>query len=97
LKNTFLSYFFANFWRADQTRTETARAVPRSDGARGKKRVWRPHVRNWDLSEANVLHWRKYLWHYWDFSTPGELCPLVTPLETNKPQNSPVAMGAGGL
>ena len=35
----------------------TARCVTRSDGARGKKQVWRPHVRTWGLSEANVLHW----------------------------------------
>jgi len=48
-----------------------ARDVTRLDGARGKKQVWRPHVRTWwGLSEANVLHWRKYLWHCWDFSAP---------------------------
>jgi len=37
--------------------------VARLDGARGKKRVWRPHVRTWGLSEFNVLYWRKYWWH----------------------------------
>jgi len=37
------------------------RGVTRWDGARGKKQVWRPRVRNWGLSEANVLYWRKYL------------------------------------
>ena len=37
------------------------RGVTRFDGARGKKQVWRPHVRNWVLPEANVLSWRKYL------------------------------------
>jgi len=31
------------------------RSVTRWDGARGKKQVWRPHVRTWGLSEANVL------------------------------------------
>ena len=52
-----------------------------------------PHVRTWGLSEANVLHWRKYLWQCWDFSAPpprsdsapGELCTpcsLVMPLGT---------------
>ena len=41
--------------------------VPRLDGAQGKKQVWRPHVQSWSLSEANVLYWRKYLWHWWDF------------------------------
>ena len=30
--------------------------VPRLDGARGKKQVWRPHVRTCGLSEANVLY-----------------------------------------
>jgi len=35
-----------------------------------KKQVWRPHVQNCGLSEANVLYWRKYLWHRWDFSVP---------------------------
>jgi len=39
---------------------------------------WRPgqeatlatRVRNWCLSEANVLYWRNYLWHCWEFSAP---------------------------
>jgi len=44
------------------------RGATRLDGARGKKQVWRPHVWTWGLSEANVLYWRKYLWHCWDFS-----------------------------
>ena len=48
------------------------RGVTRLDGARGKKQVWRPHVRNWGLSEANLLFWRKYLRHYWDFSAPQQ-------------------------
>jgi len=47
------------------------RGVTRLDGARGKKQVCRPHIWTWDLSEANVLYWRKYLWHCWDFSTPS--------------------------
>jgi len=46
------------------------RRVTRLDGARGKKQVWRPHVRTWGLSEANTLYLRKYLWHCWDFSAP---------------------------
>jgi len=33
----------------------------RLDGARGKKQVWRPHVRNRGLSEENVLYWTKHL------------------------------------
>ena len=63
-------------------------------GARSK--FGAPHVRTWGVWEANVLYWRKYLWHCWDFSAPpvviwrpridstsGELWPpfpLVTPL-----------------
>ena len=42
--------------------------------------VWRPgqeaslapHVRTWGLWDANVLYWRKYLWHCWNFSTPPQ-------------------------
>jgi len=56
--------------------------VTRLNGARGKKQVWRPSVRTWRLSEANPLHWRKYLWHCWDFSAllaviwrPGNCSP----------------------
>jgi len=64
----------------------TIRGVTRLDGARGKKQVWRPHVRNWGLSEANVLYWWKCLWHCWDFSAPplltrrpGNCAPLACP------------------
>ena len=66
------------------------RGVTRLDGVRGKKQIWRPHVWIWGLMEANLLYWRKYLWHFWEFSTsprsdsaPGyllPLAPLVTPL-----------------
>jgi len=35
-----------------------------------------PRVRTWCLSEANVLYWRKYLWHCWDIAAPGKLCPF---------------------
>jgi len=68
------------------------KSVTRLDGARGKKQIWRPHVRTWGLSEAIVLHWRRYLWHCWAFSAPpavirwphsdsepGELCPPCPP------------------
>jgi len=34
------------------TATQT-RSVTKLDCARGKKQVWRPHVRTWGLSEAN--------------------------------------------
>jgi len=46
------------------------RGVTRLDGTRGKKHVWRPRGWTWALSEANLLYWRKYLWHCWDFSAP---------------------------
>ena len=34
------------------------RGVTRLDGAWDKKKVWRPHIRTWDLWEANVLFWK---------------------------------------
>jgi len=46
------------------------RGIIRLNGARGMKQVWRPHVRTWGLSDANALHWRKYLWHCWGLSAP---------------------------
>ena len=55
----------------------TIRGVPRLGDKKvnlatpwDKKQVWRPHVRALGLSEANILHWRKCLWHCWDFPTP---------------------------
>jgi len=44
-------------WTTQRSIWITVRGVTRLDGARGKKEVWRPHVRTWGLSEANVLHW----------------------------------------
>jgi len=65
----------------------SCRGVTRLHGARGKKQVWRSRVWTWSLSEANVLYWRKYLWHCWDFLAPpfviwrpGNCAPLATPL-----------------
>jgi len=49
-----------------------ARGVTRLNGARGKKQVWPHHIRNWGLSEANVLHRRKYLWHCLNFLAPPQ-------------------------
>jgi len=51
------------------------RSVTRLDGARGKRYDFRPHVRIWRLYEANVLYWRKYLWHCWDISAPPAVIP----------------------
>ena len=66
------------------------RGVRRLDGVRGKKQVWRSHVRTWSLLQAKILYWRKYLRHCWDFSGSPQWCsareivpscfPLVTPL-----------------
>lgn len=33
------------------------RGVPRLDGIRGKKQVWRPHVRTQGLLGVNLLYW----------------------------------------
>jgi len=63
-----LNVFTNDSWRF----TSWNRSVTRLDGAQGKKQVWHPHVRTWGLSEANVLYWRKYLWHCWDFSAPSQ-------------------------
>jgi len=47
------------------------RNVTRLDGTRDGRQVWHPFVWTWVLSEANVLCWKKYLWHCWDFSAPS--------------------------
>jgi len=54
-------------------KTHRTHGVTRWDGARDKKQVWLPGVRTWCLSEANLLYWRKCLWHDWDFSTRSHL------------------------
>jgi len=43
----------------DMNDEPSPRGATRLDGVRGKMQVWRPHVRTWGLSEANVLYWRK--------------------------------------
>jgi len=59
-----------------------------------KKQIWRPHIRIWGqiriwgLSEPNVLYWRKYLWHCWDFSAPGHCDPLAPPRYAPAPMTS---------
>jgi len=68
----------------------TVRGATTLDGSRDKKQVWRPHVRTWGLSEANVLHWNSCdivgtFRRTHSGSAPGELCPLppvLTPLIT---------------
>ena len=73
-------YSFLNLYFAPH-----ARDVTRLDGTRGKKQVWIPHVRTWGPSEANVLYWRKYLWHCWAFSG----APMVIRRPRNCPPLSP--------
>jgi len=79
------------------------RGVMTLDGARGKKQDGLPHVRNWGLSEVNVLYWRKYLWHCWNYlaprshSAPGD-CTHFAPLDT--PLHVPLSLSvrcAAGL
>ena len=96
-------------WHPPNTRFDVApdafvlfvapRGVTRLEGAWGKNQICCPHVRTWGLSEANVLHWRKYLWHCWDFSAPpavirhpGNCAPLLAPvcLSANCTNNSAI-------
>jgi len=56
------------FYRITRFKTSHNQGVTRLDGARGKKQVWCPRVRNRGFSEANVLYWWKYLWRCWYFS-----------------------------
>jgi len=50
-----------NSKRQEVNRRLITRGVTRLDGARGKKQVWRSHVRSWGLSETNALYWKKLL------------------------------------
>jgi len=63
-----LHYFLSQNIGADERYCVPPRGVTRFDGARGKKQVWCPDVRTRGLSEANLLYWRKCLWHCWDLS-----------------------------
>jgi len=67
---------------------QCSRGVARLDGARGKKQLWRPHVRTWALSGANLLHWRKHLWYCWDFRRPPQWFSawgIVSPFPSLRP------------
>jgi len=64
---------FLTWW----TQVLWSKGAIRLDSTWGKKQVWCSNVRNWGLSEANVLYWRKYLWHCWDFLVPPH--PFVGP------------------
>jgi len=66
-----------------------SRGATRLDGARGKKQLWRPHVRAWGLSEANVLHWRKHLWYCWDIRRPPQSQWFGAPIVIRRRGNCP--------
>jgi len=53
----------------------TIRSVPKLDGARGKKQVWRPHVRTLPLFGIKCTALKKVRVALWDFSAPRELRP----------------------
>ena len=55
-----------------QNEAALIRGEMRLHGARDKNLVSRPHVRTWALTEVNLQYWRKYLWHFWDFSVPPQ-------------------------
>ena len=64
----------------------TSRGVTRLDGARGKKQVWRPHVRNW-ASFWKQMHCTEEsacdtAWIFRRAGNRAPLAPLVTPLST---------------
>ena len=74
-KNGYIRVYITNVYTSTESGFDYSRfseselsGVARLDGARGKKQVWRPHVRTWGLSEEDIQYWRKYLWHCWDFS-----------------------------
>ena len=48
-------------------------------------------VWTWGISEANVLYWRKYLWHFWNFSAHSAVIwrPIVIRCPGNCPPFSP--------
>ena len=49
----------SSFWLDRQSWCAFCRDETRLDGVWGKKQVWRPRVRTWCLSEANVPFWKK--------------------------------------
>jgi len=65
-------------WDFCKDSTVLHRGVPRLDGARGKKQVWRPPCSNLRSfgSECTVL--KKNFRHCRDFSAPGAFCPLAS-------------------
>ena len=71
LHRSFATYKWVDGFH-DGTDLQIDRGVTRLDGARGKMQVRRPHFRARGLPEANVLYWRMYVWHCWDFLAPPQ-------------------------
>ena len=75
--NCFEPNWILSFWRLSNWLVKffpqifPSMGVTRLDGSQGKKLVWRPHVRTWDLLEAHLLYWRKFSWPCCDFSAPS--------------------------
>ena len=83
-------------FRTGPRTTHVARGVTRLDGARGKNKVWCSHVQSWGLSEANVLYWRKYLRHCWDFSAPPAVIRRPGNCAPRPPRYAPMHMVHAG-
>ena len=45
----------------------------------------RPHIQTFGLWVVNVLYWRKYLWHCWDFSGPPAVAVIGRPHSNSAP------------
>ena len=74
------------------------RGATRSDGARGKKQVGRPHVRTCGLSEANALYWQSTCDIVGTFRRPGNWAPFAPPLlRPSLPQNLKTWLRARGM
>jgi len=70
---------FPDLWRHCYRSTHASQTRNEVKWRRGKKQVWRPRVRTWGLSEANLLHWKKYVWLCGaprSDLAPGDLSPL---------------------
>jgi len=58
-------------WEVVRTK-HSIRGVTRLDGARGQEASLSPRCSNLRSFWSNVLYWRRYLWHCWDFfSSPA--------------------------
>jgi len=73
-------YWLRSNLNCNGNRRIKVRGITRLDGVRGKKQVWRPHVRTWDILQVNIVYWRKCLWHCCDVSATLQSfgAPIVT-------------------